>query len=107
MNKFKLVSSYNPAGDQPLAIDALAQGIGCGEKYQTLLGVAGSGKTFTLANVIAKINKPTLVISHKKPSQHSFTVNLRNSSPRTRLNILSATMIITSRKPISPQLISI
>ncbi|HAH19290.1 MAG: excinuclease ABC subunit B [Omnitrophica WOR_2 bacterium GWF2_43_52] len=66
MNKFKLVSSYNPAGDQPLAIDALAQGIGCGEKYQTLLGVTGSGKTFTLANVIAKINKPTLVISHNK-----------------------------------------
>ena len=66
MDKFKLVSSFKPAGDQPQAIEALSCGIEKGQRYQTLLGVTGSGKTFTLANVIAKVNKPALVISHNK-----------------------------------------
>lgn len=66
MNKFKLVSKYKPTGDQPKAIKELTEGILRGEKYQTLLGVTGSGKTFTLAHVIANVNKPTLVISHNK-----------------------------------------
>ena len=66
MEKFKLVSSFKPAGDQPQAIEALTQGIKDSRTYQALLGVTGSGKTFTLANTIAKINKPTLVISHNK-----------------------------------------
>jgi len=65
-NKFVLKSKYKPKGDQPQAIKELAQNILKGEKYQTLLGVTGSGKTFTMANVIAKVNKPTLVISHNK-----------------------------------------
>ncbi len=64
--KFKIKSKFKPCGDQPQAITALAKGILNGEKYQTLLGVTGSGKTFTMANVIEKINKPTLVISHNK-----------------------------------------
>ncbi len=63
---FKLVSSFKPAGDQPQAIKELAQGIKRGERFQTLLGVTGSGKTFTIANVIEQIQKPTLVISHNK-----------------------------------------
>jgi len=66
MEKFKLVSDYKPCGDQPKAIKELTESILSGEKYQTLLGVTGSGKTFTLANVIANINKPALVISHNK-----------------------------------------
>ncbi|MCX7661370.1 MAG: DEAD/DEAH box helicase family protein, partial [Candidatus Omnitrophica bacterium] len=66
MDNFKLVSSYRPCGDQPKAIEELTRGIREGKKYQTLLGVTGSGKTFTLANVIAKVNLPTLVISHNK-----------------------------------------
>jgi excinuclease ABC subunit B len=66
MEKFKLVSDYRPCGDQPKAIKELTESILSGEKYQTLLGVTGSGKTFTLANVIANVNKPTLVISHNK-----------------------------------------
>jgi excinuclease ABC subunit B len=66
MQRFKLVSSFRPAGDQPRAIEELARGIQESEKYQVLLGVTGSGKTFTLANVIARINRPTLVISHNK-----------------------------------------
>jgi len=63
---FELVSSYEPAGDQPQAIKKLAEAIEAGVKHQTLLGVTGSGKTFTIANVIAKVNRPTLVLSHNK-----------------------------------------
>jgi excinuclease ABC subunit B len=63
---FKLVSKYQPRGDQPQAIAKLTQGVLAGEKYQTLLGVTGSGKTFTMANVIKNIGKPTLIISHNK-----------------------------------------
>lgn len=66
MDSFKLVSTYKPVADQPKAIKELADGILSGRKYQTLLGVTGSGKTFTMANVIEKVNKPTLVISHNK-----------------------------------------
>ena len=66
MDKFKLVSSYTPTGDQPEAIDALVDGINRGDKEQVLLGVTGSGKTFTMANVIARVNKPTLVLAHNK-----------------------------------------
>ncbi|MBE6638502.1 MAG: excinuclease ABC subunit UvrB [Ruminococcaceae bacterium] len=66
MDKFKLVSPYSPTGDQPQAIDALVDGVNAGMKAQTLLGVTGSGKTFTMANVIAKLNRPTLVLAHNK-----------------------------------------
>ena len=66
MKEFKLKSPYKPLGDQPKAINSLAQGINDGVKEQTLLGVTGSGKTFTMANVIEKVQKPTLVISHNK-----------------------------------------
>ncbi len=66
MKEFKLVSPYKPLGDQPKAIDALAEGINNNIREQTLLGVTGSGKTFTMANVIEKVQKPTLVISHNK-----------------------------------------
>jgi excinuclease ABC subunit B len=66
MEKFKLVSDYRPCGDQPRAIKELTDSVLSGKRYQTLLGVTGSGKTFTLANAIAKINLPTLVISHNK-----------------------------------------
>jgi excinuclease ABC subunit B len=63
---FKLKSNYRPAGDQPAAIEALSQGLRAGSEYQTLLGVTGSGKTFTMANVIARLNRPALVIAHNK-----------------------------------------
>jgi excinuclease ABC subunit B len=66
MSKFKLQSKYSPAGDQPKAIKELIDGVKKGLRYQTLLGVTGSGKTFTVANVIEKIDKPTLVIAHNK-----------------------------------------
>ena len=65
-NKFRLVSEYTPTGDQPQAIDDLVEGINAGKKFQTLLGVTGSGKTFTMANIIERINKPTLILAHNK-----------------------------------------
>ena len=64
--KFKLVSEFSPTGDQPEAIKQLTQSIVSGEKYQTLLGVTGSGKTFSVANVVKNVNKPTLVLAHNK-----------------------------------------
>ena len=63
---FKLVSQYQPMGDQPNAIAKLTQGVQDGVRHQVLLGVTGSGKTFTMANVIQNANKPTLVIAHNK-----------------------------------------
>lgn len=66
MDKFKLISEYKMMGDQPQAVEQLVHGIESGVKHQTLLGVTGSGKTFTMANVIEKVQKPTLVISHNK-----------------------------------------
>ncbi len=66
MDCFKLVSDYKPTGDQPQAIEALVDGVKKGYKEQTLMGVTGSGKTFTMANIIAKLNRPTLVLAHNK-----------------------------------------
>lgn len=66
MDKFELVSPYQPTGDQPEAIQKLTEGVKNGLKEQVLLGVTGSGKTFTMANIIANINRPTLVLAHNK-----------------------------------------
>ena len=63
---FRLHSEYKPTGDQPEAIEALVNGFKEGNQFQTLLGVTGSGKTFTMANVIEQLNKPTLVLAHNK-----------------------------------------
>jgi excinuclease ABC subunit B len=63
---FKLASDYQPKGDQPLAIEKLVASVNAGNKHQTLLGVTGSGKTFTMANVIARTQRPTLIVSHNK-----------------------------------------
>ena len=66
MPKFEVVSEYKPAGDQPQAIEALVAGFKEGNQFETLLGVTGSGKTFTMANVIQQLQKPTLIIAHNK-----------------------------------------
>ena len=63
---FQLESPYKPTGDQPEAIEKLVEGLNRGDKEQTLLGVTGSGKTFTMANIIEKANRPTLVLAHNK-----------------------------------------
>ena len=81
MDQFKLVAPYQPTGDQPQAIETLAQGILNGDKAQTLLGVTGSGKTFTMANVIAKVNRPTLVLAHNKTLAAQLCTEFREFFP--------------------------
>ena len=81
MEKFKLTSQFSPMGDQPQAIDELARGVLAGEKAQTLLGVTGSGKTFTMANIIAKVNRPTLVLAHNKTLAAQLCAEFREFFP--------------------------
>lgn len=81
MSKFKLVSPYQPTGDQPEAIEALTQGVLRGKRMQTLLGVTGSGKTFTMANVIANVNRPTLVLAHNKTLAAQLCTEFREFFP--------------------------
>ena len=84
VDKFEVVSKFKPTGDQPQAIENLSKGFIDGKKFQTLLGVTGSGKTFTMANIIEKLNKPTLI----KLSRLSFIMSLRNFFLKTPLSIL-------------------
>ncbi len=81
MDKFKLVSQYRPTGDQPEAIDALVSGIENGLDEQVLLGVTGSGKTYTMANVIARVNRPTLVLAHNKTLAAQLCAEFRDFFP--------------------------
>ena len=85
---FKLVSKYTPSGDQPQAIDALVKGINEGKKHQVLLGATGTGKTFTIANVIAKTNKPTLVLAHNKTLAGQLYSEFRELFPEMQYAIL-------------------
>lgn len=81
MKKFKIVSNFKPAGDQPRAIKGLVKGIDAGDDFQTLLGVTGSGKTFTMANVIEKVQRPTLIISHNKTLAAQLCQEFRSYFP--------------------------
>lgn len=83
--KFELVSSYSPTGDQPQAIEKIADGIENGLREQVLLGVTGSGKTFTMANIIEKVQKPTLVIAHNKTLAAQLCNELREFFPKNRV----------------------
>lgn len=78
---FKIASEFKPTGDQPQAIKALADGLKAGEKYQTLLGVTGSGKTFTVANVVERVQKPTLVLAHNKTLAAQLFTEFKNLFP--------------------------
>lgn len=82
MSSFKVISEYKPRGDQPKAIEALSRGIKQKYKHQTLLGATGTGKTFTMANVIEKVNKPTLVIAHNKTLAGQLCSELKEFLPR-------------------------
>src|SRR3989338_3791936 len=84
-NKFKIVSKFKPAGSQPEAIAKLVFGLENGMKHQTLMGVTGSGKTFTMANVIEKIGKPTLVIAHNKTLAAQLYNELKDLFPNNRV----------------------
>lgn len=84
--KFKLHAPYEPAGDQPEAIKALVKGIKSGEKHQTLLGVTGSGKTYTIANVIEQVQKPTIVLAHNKTLAAQLTQEYREFFPENAVH---------------------
>ncbi len=81
MGKFKLVSKFRPTGDQPQAIDALVDGLNKGYNEQTLLGVTGSGKTFTMANIIERVNRPTLVLAHNKTLAYQLCSEFKEFFP--------------------------
>lgn len=83
---FELISKFKPAGDQPKAIDALVAGLEKGYRHQTLLGVTGSGKTYTIANVIARVQKPTLVIAHNKTLAAQLTNEFRELFPKNAVH---------------------
>ena len=98
---FHLTSKYKPTGDQPEAIRQLTDGLERGDRAQVLLGVTGSGKTFTVANVIANVNKPTLILSHNKTLAAQLYEEMK-----MRWSIMSAIMTTTNRRPTYPKQIS-
>src|SRR3989344_3663859 len=81
MANFKIVSDFKPTGDQPQAIEKLVKGLNKGERDQVLLGVTGSGKTFTMANVIERVQRPTLIISHNKTLAGQLAQEFRSIFP--------------------------
>ena len=82
---FKIHSKFEPAGDQPEAISKLVNGIKSGEKHQVLLGATGTGKTFTIANVIKEVNKPTLVLAHNKTLAGQLYSELKEIFPENHV----------------------
>ena len=85
MERFELVSPFKPMGDQPEAIKELCDGVNKGFKEQTLLGVTGSGKTFTMANIIAELNRPTLILAHNKTLAAQLCSEFREFFPNNAL----------------------
>ena len=102
--QFKLTSEFQPTGDQPEAIRQLIQGLQSGRSSQVLLGVTGSGKTFTVANVINEIHRPTLILSHNKTLAAQLYGEFKSFFPE---NVLYLITIITNRKLICRQQIPI
>lgn len=105
--QFKLTSEFQPTGDQPEAIRQLIQGLQSGRSSQVLLGVTGSGKTFTVANVINEIHRPTLILSHNKTLAAQLYGEFKSFFPKMQSNILYLITIITNRKLICRQQIPI
>ena len=86
MAKFKLESKYQPTGDQPEAIRQLTEGLNAGIREQTLLGVTGSGKTFTMANIIQNVQKPTLILAHNKTLAAQLYAEFREFFPKNEVH---------------------
>ena len=84
---FELISKYKPAGDQPEAIKELVEGINEGKRDQVLLGATGTGKTFTIANVIASVNKPTLVLAHNKTLAGQLYAEFKELFPNNKVEL--------------------
>ena len=98
-DKFILHSNYKPTGDQPEAIARLSAGIQSGMKEQTLLGVTGSGKTFTMANIIANVNKPTLVLAHNKTLAAQLCSEFREFFPHNAVEYFVSYQTKTAKIP--------
>ncbi len=96
---FKLASKFQPTGDQPEAIDRLVKGISGGMREQTLLGVTGSGKTFTMANVIARLNRPTLILAHNKTLAAQLCSEFREFFPENAVEYFVSYYDYTSPRP--------
>jgi len=96
---FELHSKYKPAGDQPKAIEALVDGLESGLAGQTLLGVTGSGKTFTMANVIAEVQRPTLILAHNKTLAAQLYGEMKEFFPNNAESTSFHITITTSQKP--------
>ena len=107
MPKFKLHSKYKPIAEQENAIDKLSKGIEKGDKYQVLLGVTGSGKTFTMANVIERTQRPALIISHNKTLASQLYQELRDFFPENAVSFFVSYYDYYQPKPISLQPIPI
>jgi superfamily II DNA or RNA helicase len=99
MGDFNIQAPFEPTGDQPKAIKQLTQFINGGHRYQTLLGATGTGKTHTIARVINKVGKPTLVLAHNKTLAAQLCNELREFFPTTPSSTSSAITTTTSRKP--------
>ena len=107
MSILKLYEPYKPAGDQPKAIAELSRLLKAGNKNQTLLGVTGSGKTFTMANVIANLSRPALVISHNKTLAAQLYQEFKTFFPENAVHYFVSIMTTTSRRHISHKRIHI
>ena len=105
MGKFILTSEYKPTGDQPEAIRELTEGLDRGDRAQVLLGVTGSGKTFTMANVIAQHNRPTLILSHNKTLAHQLYMEMKEFFPQNAVEYSRRNSVSTTRSTDSGSLL--
>ena len=100
MPAYDLTAPYSPKGDQPTAIKQLVAGVNSGERYQTLLGATGTGKTFTMANVIAQTGRPALVLAHNKTLAAQLCNELREFFPENAVEYFISYTTTTSRRPM-------
>ena len=107
MDKFILHSPYKPTGDQPEAIEKIVAGINRGDKEQTLLGVTGSGKTFTMANIIERVNRPTLVLAHNKTLAAQLCSEFREFFPENAVEYLKSKGFVTAALALKDNSINI
>ena len=107
MDRFVLRSQYMPTGDQPQAIEKLVEGLNRGDKEQVLLGVTGSGKTFTMANIIERVNRPTLVLAHNKTLAAQLCSEFREFFPENAVEYFVPYYTLRSENSVFMQVLRI
>src|SRR3984957_20542121 len=103
MHDFQVISPFKPQGDQPAAIDQLEAGVRAGKKFQTLMGVPGSGKTFSMAHAVARLNRPTLVISHNKTLAAQLYEEFKELFPNNAVGYVVISYDYNQREAYIPQ----